>query len=77
MLTLNCGGDYMIVYNKFFELAHAKNLSIEQLRKMLTPRTVYRLENNAEISVYIVNKICSRMDCQPGDFMEYVEDDEY
>lgn len=46
----------MIVYNKFFELAHAKNLSIEQLRKMLTPRTVYRLENNAEISVYIVNK---------------------
>ena len=44
---------------------------------MLTPRTVYRLENNAEISVYIVNKICSRMDCQPGDFMEYVEDDEY
>lgn len=67
----------MIVYNKFFELAHAKNLSIEQLRKMLTPRTVYRLENNAEISVYIVNKICRRMDCQPGDFMEYVEDDEY
>lgn len=67
----------MIVYNKFFELAHAKNLSIEQLRKMLTPRTVYRLENNAEISVYVVNKICSRMDCQPGDFMEYVEDDEY
>ena len=67
----------MIVYNKFFELANAKNLSIEQLRKMLTPRTVYRLENNAEISVYIVNKICSRMDCQPGDFMEYVEDDEY
>ena len=53
----------MIVYNKFFELANAKNLSIEQLRKMLTPRTVYRLENNAEISVYIVNKICSRMDC--------------
>lgn len=77
MLTLNCGGDRMIVYNKFFELANAKNLSIEQLRKMLTPRTVYRLENNAEISVYIVNKICSRMDCQPGDFMEYVEDDEY
>ena len=67
----------MIVYNKFFELANAKNLSIEQLRKMLTPRTVYRLENNAEISVYIVNKICSRMGCQPGDFMEYVEDDEY
>ncbi len=67
----------MIVYNKFFELANAKNLSIEQLRKMLTPRTVYRLENNAEISVYIVNKICNRMDCQPGDFMEYVEDDEY
>ena len=77
MLTLNCGGDRMIVYNKFFKLANAKNLSIEQLRKMLTPRTVYRLENNAEISVYIVNKICSRMDCQPGDFMEYVEDDEY
>ena len=45
----------MIVYNKFFELAHAKNLSIEQLRKMLTPRTVYRLENNAEISRYTLS----------------------
>ena len=63
-------------YN-FIAKPYQRETVLEQLRKMLTPRTVYRLENNAEISVYIVNKICSRMDCQPGDFMEYVEDDEY
>lgn len=65
----------MLSYKKFFKLAESKNLDIEQLRKMFTPRTIYRLENGSEISVFIIEKICSKMNCQPGDFMEYVNTD--
>ncbi|MGN0620998.1 MAG: helix-turn-helix domain-containing protein [Porcipelethomonas sp.] len=64
----------MLVYNKFFEIAAERNLSIEELRKMFSPRTVYRLECGGEISVYVINRICFMLGCQPGDFMEYVED---
>ena len=52
----------------------SKNLNIEELRKMFTPRTIYRLENGSEISIYIIEKICCKMHCQPGDFMEYIND---
>ncbi|MGN1481080.1 helix-turn-helix domain-containing protein [Porcipelethomonas sp.] len=65
----------MLIYKKFFQLADSRNLDIEQLRKMFTPRTVYRLENSSEISAYTINKICSELECQPGDFMEYVSDE--
>lgn len=64
----------MLVYNKFFKIAKEKNLSINELRKMFSPRTVYRLESGGDISVYIINKICFMLGCQPGDFIEYVED---
>ncbi len=65
----------MLVYDKFFKMASEKNMSIQELRKMLSPRTVYRLESGGEISSHIINRICSEMKCQPGDFMEYIEEE--
>ena len=60
MITYNKGGWHVIMlsYKKFFKLAESKNLNIEELRKMFTPRTIYRLENGSEISIYIIEKIC-------------------
>lgn len=76
MITCNKGGWHVIMlsYKKFFKLAESKNLNIEELRKMFTPRTIYRLENGSEISIYIIEKICCKMHCQSGDFMEYIND---
>lgn len=76
MITCNKGGWHVIMlsYKKFFKLAESKNLNIEELRKMFTPRTIYRLENGSEISIYIIEKICCKMHCQLGDFMEYIND---
>lgn len=53
MITCNKGGWHVIMlsYKKFFKLAESKNLNIEELRKMFTPRTIYRLENGSEISI--------------------------
>ena len=51
----------MLSYKKFFKLAESKNLNIEELRKMFTPRTIYRLENGSEISIYIIEKICCKI----------------
>ena len=76
MITYNKGGWHVIMlsYKKFFKLAESKNLNIEELLKMFTPSTINRLENGSEISIYIIEKICCKMHCQPGDFMEYIND---
>jgi DNA-binding Xre family transcriptional regulator len=68
------GKKLMLVYRKFFKMESTKNLNINELRDILSPRTVYRLESGGEISAYIINKICSAFKCQPGDFMEYIDD---
>lgn len=64
----------MLIYDKFFEIAEKQNLDLEELRRIFSPRTVYRLESGGEISVYVINKICLILNCQPGDFMEYIDD---
>lgn len=74
-VNIGAEGDQMLIYKKFFQLAESKNLNIDQLRKMFTPRTIYRLENSSEISAYTINKICCLLKCQPGDFMEYSNED--
>lgn len=64
----------MLIYDKFFEIAEKQNLDLEELRRIFSPRTVYRLESGGEISAYVINKICLILNCQPGDFMEYIDD---
>lgn len=64
----------MLIYDKFFEIAEKQNLDLEELRRIFSPRTVYRLKSGGEISVYVINKICLILNCQPGDFMEYIDD---
>lgn len=58
----------------FLKLQKKQNLDLEELRRIFSPRTVYRLESGGEISVYVINKICLILNCQPGDFMEYIDD---
>jgi len=39
----------MLIYDKFFEIAEKQNLDLEELRRIFSPRTVYRLESGGEI----------------------------
>ncbi|HBF6235854.1 TPA: helix-turn-helix transcriptional regulator, partial [Clostridioides difficile] len=37
--------------------------------------TIAKLSSNKNVSLDVIDKICKALDCQPGDIMEY-EDDE-
>jgi DNA-binding Xre family transcriptional regulator len=37
--------------------------------------TVDRLKHNMSVNTEIIDRLCKILDCQPGDIMEYVPDD--
>lgn len=38
--------------------------------------TVDRLKHNKSVNTDIINRLCKILDCQPGDIMEYVPNEE-
>ena len=69
----------MIRY-KFDVLEKLKNIGISSytLTKThkISPATVQKLrENDCNISTLTINKLCSMLQCQPGDLLEWFPDD--
>ena len=54
----------------------AKGYSTARLRKerVFGERTMQDFRTNAEIPYKSINRLCSLLDCQPGDVLEYVPD---
>lgn len=46
------------------------------LLNVLTSGTLAKLGKGNNIRMGMLDKICSFLDCQPGDIMEYVEEEE-
>lgn len=42
----------------------------------INPKTVNALVNNANVNVSTIMELCKLLDCQPGDIMEYIPDDQ-
>ena len=66
-----------IIYNKLDTLLEGKGKKYQYLRDAkISPGIVEKLKNNTgEIDTRTIKKICKLLDCQPGDIMEYIEDD--
>ena len=66
-----------IVYKKLFDLLKANNRSSTLwLRKNgVYAATVDKLKKNERVNTDTINKLCKLLNCQPGDIMEYVEDE--
>lgn len=47
-----------------------------RMEKLLGESTIQKLRNNESISWDNIEKICSLLECQPGDLIEYVKGDE-
>ncbi|HBF7130125.1 TPA: helix-turn-helix transcriptional regulator [Clostridioides difficile] len=65
---------------KFFKLINLLNrrgITKEELRLKIgaSSTTIAKLSSNKNVSLDVIDKICKALDCQPGDIMEY-EDDE-
>ena len=42
----------------------------------INPKVVNALKNNANVNMSTINQLCKLFDCQPGDILEYVPDEE-
>lgn len=66
----------MIRYIKFFEIMKEKGIKQIELReKGVHPRTFQKMQNGELIRSDTIDQLCRLLQCQPGDIMEYVDDE--
>ena len=66
-----------ISYKKLFALMEAKGIKKYDLRKKgFSPTIVDRLVKDNNVNTSTIVELCKLLDCQPGDILEYVPDDE-
>ena len=64
-----------ISYKKLWKLLIDKDLMKKDLRAMIgVSTTMARLSKDENVSTEIVSKICSVLNCDVGDIMEFVPD---
>lgn len=65
-----------IRYNKLLKLMEEKGLSTYKIRKekIISESTLQNIRNNGRITTDAIANLCSALDCQPGDILEYVPD---
>ena len=63
----------MIKYYKLFDILRRNNMTIEQLRIDIqaSSATMTKLRKNENVSIDVIDRICDRLECQPGDIMEF------
>lgn len=64
----------MVSYKPLFKLLIDRNLSKADLRRLadISPNTMTKLRRGEEVSMTILNKICSALQVSYGDIMEYI-----
>ena len=67
-----------ISYNKLWKLLVDKKMSKADLRKAagIAPNTMTRLRRDEEVTLTVLRKICSTLEVNIGDIMEFLSDDE-
>ena len=64
-------------YNKLWHLLIDKKMNKSRLREHgIHSNTIAKMNKGEAISTETVEKICKVLNCQPGDIMEYVPDEE-
>lgn len=64
-------------YDKLFALMKEKGLTTYKIRKehIITETTLQKLREGKNVTTDSISALCAALDCQPGDIMEYVEED--
>lgn len=65
----------MMKYYKLFIMLDKKGMKRTELLKVVSSVTLAKLGKGESVTTDILCKICSFLDCQPGDIMEYVKED--
>ncbi|MCI8843823.1 MAG: helix-turn-helix transcriptional regulator [Oscillospiraceae bacterium] len=68
----------MISYNNLWKVMEEKGVSQYTLIKKykISPAQITRLKRNESVSTHTIEMFCRILDCEVGDIMEYIRDDE-
>ena len=63
-----------ISYKKLWKLLIDKNMTAVELRRItgIAPNTMTKLRRDEEVTLTVLNKICSALDADIGDIMEFI-----
>ena len=62
-------------YYKLFDLLNRKGLKKSHLREVVSGATVAKLAKHEIVTTDSITKICEFLNCQPGDIMELVKNE--
>lgn len=67
-----------ISYNKLWKLLIDKKVSASELRKNaeIAPNTMTRMRKDQDVSLAVLGRICDCLECDFGDVIEYIRDEE-
>ena len=65
-----------ISYNRLWKLLVDKNMSRADLRRAadISPNTMTKMRRNEEVSLTVLLKICTCLQCNVGDICDFVAD---
>lgn len=67
-----------VSYNRLWKLLIDKKMSQAEMRKAadIAPNTLTRMRKDEEVTLTVLSRICSVLDCDFGDIVEYIKDEE-
>ena len=67
-----------IVYDKLLKLMSEKGITSYTIKKnkIIGQATLKKIKDGGDIDTRTISKLCKLLNCQPGDILEYVEDEE-
>ena len=67
-----------VSYRKLFDLMQERGVKKVDLRTKykINPKTVDSLVNNRSVTVDTIMQLCKTFECQPGDLMEHIPEEE-
>lgn len=68
----------MIKYYRLLDLLNRREIGKEELRQRIniSSATIAKLSKHEYVSLEVIDKICNELQCQPGDIMEHVPDNQ-
>ncbi len=66
----------MLNFTKLWILLESRGMKRTDLKKVISSVTLAKLGKNEKISSDTIEKICGFLNCQPGDIMEYISEEQ-
>lgn len=69
-------GHFMLNYTKLWLLLDSRGMKRTDLKEVISGSTLAKLGKNEVVSSAVIEKICGFLNCQPGDIMEYISEEQ-